>query len=164
MKIITVHKIIPQHNYINAELIKRDTENPLSVLDIANNMHIETAKSNNCNISFYDEQDNIVGFVYGEMLSKQVVRTKYLWFKNAKYAIIIISIFLIVTDCRVWYPDVVFQSSKWYKMYSIFLNKKADKHLAKYIFTDEDIKVKVVDILRKLHTSYTGENSLEWVM
>lgn len=147
----------------HAELIKRDTENPLSIDAITSRMVSAKRKHNSCNMTVYDN-DNLMGFMYGELLHKHIVRTKYYWFKNAKYAIITGSIFCILTDCRVWYPDVVYKSSKWEKLYSVTTGRKLETKKIKYIFTDDDINITFKENLKKLRITYSIHKDLTWVI
>lgn len=148
--------------YAHAVLIKKDTENPLDVLTIHKNMNNHVMSYNNCNMSIYNE-DELVGFIYGEMLDVHIVRTYFFWFKNSKYAVIASGIFILMTNCKIWYPNTVYTSSKWYKIYSLFLNKNLKNHSAKYTFSEEDIE-QVKNVLNRMNITFNIADNFKWAL
>lgn len=144
----TIKDDIPKH----AELIKRDTENPLTVEAIERNMNRCFYKANKRNLALYQDEE-LVAFIYGNIIPDGTVSANYFWFKNAKFMVIFACIYILHTDAVFWKPNYVYKSSKWYKLSNLLTGSSHKEHKHVYYIT-EDKKQELSDLLKRLHVTY----------
>lgn len=159
IKFLTLKYITKDEIDEHAELIKRDTENPLTVDRIKRNMLTYYNKANKCNLALYKDNE-LVAFIYGNMIPDGTISTNYFWFKNAKFMVIFACIYILYTDAVFWKPNYVYNSSKWYKLSNLLSGSLYKEHEHIYYITEEK-KKELNNILKKLHVTYNTMYELE---
>lgn len=159
IKFLTVKHIVKDDIPKHAELIKRDTENPLTVAKIARNMNTFDKRANKCNLALYQDEE-LVAFIYGKTIPDGTVSADYFWFKNAKFMVVFACIYILYTDAVYWKSNYAFKSSKWYKL-SNMITGSSYKENQQIYYIPEEKKQEYNNILKKLHVTYNIVYELE---
>lgn len=131
--------------HYHTKLIKQDTETTYSVEEI-NRAILQINSHRYKNNLFLYKNDELVGFIYAFSISSTSIQFRYLWYKTAKYATILLGLYIYYNPDIIYYhTGRIYKSSKWYKFYNLFTSKQTlSSSSLRYCALDTQAHIKTV--------------------